>query len=93
MKQRILFTLFGILTFNIAFGQNNKTPEINRNKKLIAILDTINREDQKYRKESQILEKKYGWDSKEVQDIWKIIHLKDSINVIKVKKIHSITYD
>ncbi len=87
MKQTLLFSLFGILTFNIAFGQNNKTPEINRNKKLIAILDTIYREDQKYRKESQVLEKKYGWDSKEVQDIWKIIHLKDSINVIKVKKI------
>ena len=63
MKQKILFVLFGILTFNIAFGQNNKTPEVNLNRELIAILDTIYSEDQKYRKESQVLEKKYGWNS------------------------------
>jgi hypothetical protein len=87
MEQRILFTLLGILIFNIAFSQNDKTTKVNLSKELISILDTIHKDDQKYREESQELEKKYGWHSKEVQDLWKIIHFKDSINLIKVKKI------
>ncbi len=87
MKHRILITLLGILFCNMAFGQHNKTLEANLNKELVAVLDTIHQEDQKYREESQVLEKKYGWESKEVQDIWKIINVKDSINLIKVGKI------
>ena len=87
MKQRILFTLLGILFFNLAFGQTAKIPESARNKELVAILDTIYQEDQKYREEEEVVEKKYGWDSKEVQDLWKIINAKDSINLIMVEKI------
>jgi hypothetical protein len=87
MKQRILFTLLGILFLNLAYGQTGKFPEPKLNKELVAILDTIHQEDQKYREESLDLEKKYGWDSKEVQDVWKIINVKDSINLIKVEKI------
>jgi len=87
MKQRILFTLLGILFFNLAFGQTGKISEPTLNKELVAILDTIHQEDQKYREESQELEKKYGRDSKEVQNVWKIINVKDSMNLIKVEKI------
>ena len=87
MKQRILFTLLGILFFNLVFGQTGKIPEPKLNKELVAILDSIHHEDQKYREESQVLEKQYGWDSKEVQDVWKTINSKDSINLIKVEKI------
>lgn len=87
MNQRILITLLVILFFNIAFGQNQKTPENSLNKELVAVLDTIQQDDQKYRVEEQELEKKYGWESKEMQDIWKIINEKDSINLIKVEKI------
>ena len=87
MKQRILFTLFGVLFLNLAFGQNKQTPEATLNKYLVAILDTIHQEDQKYREEEQVLEKKFGWESKDVQDIEKIIHEKDSINLIQVEKI------
>lgn len=87
MKQKILFTLFGILFLNLAFGQTGKIIESSLNKELIAILDTIHQEDQKYREESQVLEKKYGWDSKEVKDVWKTINAVDSINLIKVEKI------
>jgi hypothetical protein len=87
MKQKILITVLGILFFNMAFGQNNKTAESNLNKELIAVLDTIHQEDQKYREELQVLKKKYGQKSKEVQDLWKIINVKDSINLIKVEKI------
>ena len=87
MKQRILFTLLGILFLNLAYGQTGKIQEPTLNKELVAILDTIYQEDQKYREESQDLEKKYGWNSKEVQDVWEIINVKDSINLIKVEKI------
>jgi len=87
MKQRILFTLLGIVFFNLAFGQSGKIKESTPNKELAAILDTIYQEDQKYRNDLDVIEKKYGLDSKEVQDVWKIIIAKDSINIIKVKKI------
>lgn len=87
MKQKILFTFLCILFFNLAFAQTGKIPEPTLNKELVAILDTIYREDQKYREESQVLEKQYGWNSKEVQDVWKIIHVKDSVNLVRVEKI------
>jgi len=87
MKQRILFTLLGILFVNIALGQTGKIIESTLNLELVAILDTIHHDDQKYREESQVLEKKYGWDSKEVQDVWEIINVKDSMNLLKVEKI------
>jgi hypothetical protein len=63
-----------------------KIQESTLNKELVAILDSIYQEDQNYRLKSEDLEKKYGWDSKEVQDLWKIINIKDSINLIKVEK-------
>ena len=87
MKQRILITLIGILFFNLAFGQTGKIPEPTRVKELVASLDTIYQEDQKCRVELDVLEKKYGWDSKAVQDMCQIINDKDSINLIKVEQI------
>ena len=87
MKHRILFTFLGILFLNTVLGQTGKIPEPSLNKELVAILDSLYHEDQKHREESQVLEKKYGWNSKEVQDVWKIINVKDSINLIKVEKI------
>ena len=87
MKQRILFSLLGILFLNLAFSQSKKTAESTLNKELIAVLDTIQDDDQKYRLEADKLVDKYGWESKEVQDKWKIINVKDSINLIKVEEI------
>jgi hypothetical protein len=87
MKQRILFTLLGILFFSTTFGQSPKTSETSLNKDLVAILDTIRKEDKQYRLQSQELEKKYGWESNEVQTLWKTIQITDSIHLIKVKKI------
>jgi len=87
MNQRIVITLLGIFVFKMAVGQTVTLPESKINKELVAILDTIHQEDQKYREQSDPLEKKYGWDSKEVQDLWKIINERDSINLIKVEKI------
>jgi hypothetical protein len=87
MKQRILFTLLGILIFSTTFGQNSETSETGSNKDLVSILDTIFKEDKQYRIQSQELEKKYGWESNEVQTLWKTIEIKDSIHLIKVEKI------
>lgn len=67
--------------------QNKDRAEANLNKPLVAILDTIYAEDQKYRQQIEGIEKKYGWESKEMNDHWKIINEKDSINLIKVKAI------
>ena len=89
MKQRILFTLLSILFFSTTFGQNPQTSEIGLNKDLVAILDTIRKEDKQYRLQSRELTKKYGWDSKEneVQTLFKTIQITDSIHLIKVEKI------
>ncbi len=67
--------------------QNKDKAEANLNKPLVAILDSIYVEDQTYRKQIDGIEKKYGWESKEMKDHWKIINEKDSINLIKVKSI------
>lgn len=67
--------------------ENKDKAEANLNRPLVAILDTIYTEDQKYRKQIDEIEKKYGWESKEMKDHWKIINEKDSVNLIKVKAI------
>lgn len=54
---------------------------------LITKLDTIREEDQKYRRQIDEIEEKYGKDSKEVKSHWNLISQKDSINLIKVKEI------
>lgn len=66
---------------------NKEKAEANLDKPLVAILDTIYQEDQKYRQQIKGIEEKYGWESDEMKAHWKIINEKDSINLIKVMKI------
>jgi len=54
---------------------------------LAAQLDSIYLDDQKYRQQIDTIEKKYGWESKEMKSLWKVMEEKDSINLIKVKNI------
>jgi hypothetical protein len=61
--------------------------EANLNKPLVKILDSIYVEDQKYRMQLDSISKQFGWKSEEVQSLRKIIHEKDSLNQIVVKKI------
>jgi hypothetical protein len=56
-------------------------------KPLVAMLDTIHREDQQYRLQIAEIEKKHGRESAEMKAHWRLIGEKDSINLIKVKKI------
>ena len=65
--------------------QNKEKAEANLNKPLVAQLDSIYTEDQKYRLQIDQIEKKYGWESNEMKNHWKIINEKDSINLIKIK--------
>lgn len=66
---------------------NKEKEEANLDKSLVAILDTVYFEDQKYRQQINDIESKFGWESQEMKDHWKIIHEKDSINLGKVSKI------
>ncbi|MDR4950615.1 hypothetical protein REB14_00295 [Chryseobacterium sp. ES2] len=61
--------------------------EANYDKPLQAELLAILEEDQKYRMQMSETQKKFGPNSKEMNDLWKITNQKDSINLIKVKKI------
>lgn len=66
---------------------NKVRMEANYDKALVALLDTVFQDDQKYRKELKAIEEKYGYDSEEMRNHWNIIHKKDSINLIKVSTI------
>jgi hypothetical protein len=72
----------------IALVEINKARgEANLDKPLVAILDTIYREDQSYRQQLDAIEKKFGLQSTELQAHWKLIGSKDSVNLLQVKKI------
>ncbi|AUC15866.1 hypothetical protein BTO06_12205 [Tenacibaculum sp. SZ-18] len=66
---------------------NKDEAEEDLDKPLVAILDTIYREDQTYRKQIGKIEEKYGRDSDEMKKHWELINEKDAINLIKVQKI------
>lgn len=66
---------------------NKEKGEANFDKPLVAILDTIFQEDQKYRLQIGEIEQKYGRQSDEMQAHWNLIMKKDSINLLKVQKI------
>ena len=66
---------------------NKEEAEKDLDRPLIATLDTIHIEDQKYRQQLDEIETKYGRDSKEMEQHWQLIHEKDSINLIKVSNI------
>ncbi|MGV3703903.1 MAG: DUF6624 domain-containing protein [Arcticibacter sp.] len=54
---------------------------------LVAILDTIYDNDQGFRNQIPDIEKKYGYDSPEMQKHWELIRYHDSINLLKVEAI------
>jgi uncharacterized protein DUF6624 len=66
---------------------NKEEEEKDLDKPLVAILDSIYKEDQSYRHQLDEVEKKYGRDSEEIKTHWKLINEKDSINLIKIEKI------
>jgi hypothetical protein len=67
--------------------QNKEKAEVNFNKPLVAILDTIYQNDQGGRMKIGDVGKKYGDNSKEMHALWKAIDENDSLDLIKVEKI------
>lgn len=67
--------------------QKKEFEEKDYNRPLIAILDTVLTNDQKYRHQLDSIGKKYGVNSKEIDAHWKIIQKQDSINLIQVEAI------
>ncbi|HKP31074.1 MAG TPA: DUF6624 domain-containing protein [Chitinophagaceae bacterium] len=67
--------------------ENRQKAEANLDTMLVRILDTIHRNDQMHRIAMDSLEKKYGWESKEMQNLFQEMGKADSINVIRVSKI------
>ena len=93
MRKITTFIILGYSIFNYSFGQNIEKAVANLDKQLVAILDTIYVNDQKYRgdtnyrKQVDDIGKKYGWESKEAKDHLKLMKDQDSINLVKIKKI------
>ncbi|MDP1726826.1 MAG: hypothetical protein Q8M15_08580 [Bacteroidota bacterium] len=67
--------------------QNKDKAEANLIKPLVIQLDSIYLDDQTYRRQLIEIEKKLGWGSKESEQIWDIIRVKDSLNEMAVKGI------
>ena len=82
MKKHIL-TFCCIIVIRFVFGQT----QASLHKPLVLQLDSIHTEDQTYRRMLMDSVTKYGWESKEIKELGKIIHERDSINLIKVKAI------
>ncbi len=80
-KKRWLIFLFSIPVI-VIFGQS--APSL---KPLAVLLDSIYSEDQKYRIQSSDIEAKYGWGSKELENVRKIIRKTDSSNLVIVQSI------
>ena len=66
---------------------NKEKADAKLDKPLVAMLDSVYQEDQKYRMQLREIQEKYGWESDEMKTHWEIIQEKDSINEIKVTKI------
>ncbi len=67
--------------------KNKDIKEKDLDKPLVAKLEEIYTEDQKYRKRIDEIKEKYGWNSDEMKAHWRLIHQKDSLNLIEVRKI------
>ncbi|PQJ21721.1 DUF6624 domain-containing protein [Tenacibaculum sp. SG-28] len=67
--------------------ENKKNTEKHFDKALVSILDTIYYDDQSTRSKIRSMEKKFGRNSKEMDQFWQTILQKDSINLTKVRAI------
>jgi len=66
---------------------NNKVAEKKLNKPLIALLDTIFMEDQTDRNNIETVKEKYGFQSNQMDSLWRKIAHQDSVNLMRIKYI------
>ena len=67
-------------------GENKKEAGA-RLAEVALVLETVYQDDQKYRREVEEIQNKYGHNSEEVRQHWELINKQDSINLIKVENI------
>ena len=85
--KKIIVLIVGLIIVNLVFGQVQNKTDIN--KELIAQLDTIHQEDQKYRLRIDELLRKSRSESENIEliTLHELMNEKDSINLLKVEKI------
>lgn len=66
---------------------NNVIPEARMNKPLMALLDTVIRNDQTDRYQMDAVQQQYGWQSRQMDSLIKKIDRQDSVNLVIVKNI------
>jgi hypothetical protein len=80
MTRFILFIAFALAAIDV-FGQSTF------NKELSARLDSIYQQDQAGRMKLDSLQKKFGWESEQVQSLLRPMMIQDSLNLIEIKTI------
>lgn len=68
-------------------AKNKEKEEANYDKPLVAKLDSIYREDQEYRTKINEIQEKYGWKSPQMDSIWKLIGVADSMNLLQITQL------
>ena len=76
-----------IVFISLIFTTIDASAQPKFNKELSALLDTIYQEDQSSRHKIDSLQRKFGWQSEQVQSLLRPMMIQDSINLIKVKNI------
>jgi len=66
---------------------NKEKAEANLNKPLVVLLDTIYNKDQSDRGNIDTVQKQFGWQSKQMDSLWRKINYQDSVNLLRVKNI------
>ena len=76
-----------ILFISLIFAAIDVSAQTKFNKELSALLDTIYNEDQSGRLKIDSLQRKFGWQSEQVQSLLRPMMIQDSVNLVKVKHI------
>jgi hypothetical protein len=86
---KFTFLLSLTLLTIVACGQksNKEKAEASLNKPLVALLDTIYNEDQGDRRNIDPIQQQFGWQSKQMDSLWRKINFQDSVNLIRIEKI------
>ncbi len=82
-----LFLATGAFAQGSGADKQNKKSQSKLNSALAKELELIYDEDQKHRLQMDSIETKYGWESKEMKELWRVATHADSLNLIKVNKI------
>lgn len=81
LKTTLLLTILGSCRQNISNQTKQDTHIPNDINQIGAMLDSIHTQDQQYRIQLEEISAKYGWESSEIKNHWKVIGKTDSSNL------------